>query len=315
MSAVACTTDQTVHGEGVRWDARRGELLRVDTLTGRVYRDHVDDDGGLRSVHVYELQTTVGAISPIWGDDGWLLAAGTGVTHLSPDGATCLIAQVVAPGVRMIDASCDPHGRCWAGTLTDDHRKGGGALHRIDGSGHVETVLDGLTSPSGIGWSPDGETMYVVDGGPRVVMAFAFDTDHGSISAGRILLSVPEHLGRPDGMTVDAAGDLWVAVFGGGCVQHYTPAGVLLEAYPIPARRTTSCAFAGQGLHDLYVTTASEGPRPDGRATDRHEGLVYRVPTSARGVPAAPFVPDPTWWYSAVGRPDPFSSDRRGTTS
>ena len=86
-SAIACTTEQTVLGEGVRWDARRGELLRVDILAGRVYRDRVDDDGSLVPVRVYSLPGTVGAIAPIEGDDGWLLAAGRGFVHLRPDGS------------------------------------------------------------------------------------------------------------------------------------------------------------------------------------------------------------------------------------
>lgn len=300
--AVACTTEQTELGEGARWDARRGELLRVDILAGRVYRDLVDDDGALHPVRRYELPTTVGAISPIRGDDGWLLAAGAGFVHLAPDGTTRPVADVVGPGARMNDAACDPRGRCWAGTLADDHHAGGGALHRLDGTGHVDTVLDGLTIPNGIGWSPDGQTMYLVDSGPRVVLAFAFDPERGAISAGRILITVPEGLGAPDGLLLDAAGDLWVAIYGGGCVQRYTPEGVLQDTYPVPARQSTCCALAGRGLHRLYVTTATEGWSDEERRGDPAAGLVYRMETRARGVPAAPFVPDPTWW-SDVLRP------------
>ena len=84
--AVACTTEQTVLGEGARWDARRDELLRVDIVAGRVYRDRVAQDGGLVPVRAYAVPGTVGAITPIEGDDGWLLAAGRGFVHLRPDG-------------------------------------------------------------------------------------------------------------------------------------------------------------------------------------------------------------------------------------
>ena len=75
-SAVAQTTEQTVLGEGVRWDARRDELLRVNILAGRVYRDRVAEDGALVPVRAYGVPGTVGAIAPIEGDEGWLLAAG-----------------------------------------------------------------------------------------------------------------------------------------------------------------------------------------------------------------------------------------------
>ena len=74
---------------------------------------------------------------------------------------------------------------------------------------------------------------------PRVIHAFAFDPDHGTISNGRILATVPEDIGAPDGMTVfDAAGDLWVAIYGGSArVNRYALDGSLRDGtYPIPAR-------------------------------------------------------------------------------
>jgi sugar lactone lactonase YvrE len=85
----------------------------------------------------------------------------------------------------MNDATCDPQGRFWAGSMAEDHRPGGGALHRLDGRGRVETLLDGLTIPNGAGWSPDSRTMYLVDSGPRTILAFAFDPDRGTIAERR----------------------------------------------------------------------------------------------------------------------------------
>jgi sugar lactone lactonase YvrE len=295
-AAIACTVEQAVLGEGARWDARRDELLRVDIVAGRVHRDRVADDGGLVPVRSYALPGTVGAIAPIDGDDGWLLAAGRGFTHLAPDGSLRTIADVAPPGTRMNDAACDPSGRCWAGTLADDHRPGGGALYRLDRVGQVELVLDGLTISNGIGWSPDGATMYLADSGPRVVHAFAFDAPRGTISGGRALVTIPEDLGAPDGLTVDAAGDLWVAIYGGWCVRRYGPDGVLRGELPVPAAQCTSCAFGGPGLSRLYVTTATEGWDEERRRAEPAAGLLYRLVTDAVGRPAAPFRPDPAWW-------------------
>ena len=299
--AVACTTEQTELGEGVRWDARRDELLRVDILAGRVYRDQVLGDGSLVSVRVYDLPTTVGMIAPIQADDGWLLGAGRGFAYLALDGTQVTIAEVCPSSTRMNDGACDPQGRFWAGTLAEDHHEGGGALYRLDRTGRTELMLDGLTISNGLGWSPDGRTMYLVDSGPRVVHAFAFDTDRGAISAGRVLITVPEDVGAPDGMTVDAAGDLWVAIYGGGQVRHYTPDGVLREVLTVPARQSTCCAFAGPGLNRLYVTTATEGWTDGQRRAEPAAGLVYRRDTGATGRPAAPFVPDPAWWQTVAG--------------
>jgi sugar lactone lactonase YvrE len=292
-----CTAEQTQLGEGVRWDARRGELLRVDILDGRVYRDRVNDDGTLAPVRAYSLPGTVGAIAPIAADDGWVLAAGRGFVHLRPDGSTRVLAEVAPAGTRMNDGACDPQGRFWGGTMADDHHAGGGALYRLDRDGRAQLMLRDLTISNGLGWSPDGRTMYLVDSGPRQVHAFAFDPDLGTLSRGRVLVTVAEDVGAPDGMTVDAAGNLWVAIYGGGRVHRYAPDGALNAVVSVPAEQSTCCAFAGPGLSHLYVTTATEGWSDERRHADPAAGLVYRCKTDATGVPALPFRPDAAWWH------------------
>jgi sugar lactone lactonase YvrE len=314
-AAVACTAEQTQLGEGVRWDGRRSELLRVDIMARRVYRDRVRDDGALVPVRVYELPWPVGMIAPIEGDEGWLLGAGRGFVHLAPDGTYRTIAEVSAAGTRMNDGASDPQGRFWGGSLADDHHAGGGALFRLDTDGGVEQVLDGLTIPNGVGWSRDGRTMYLVDSGPRVVHAFTFDPATGGISSGRILVAVPEEVGSPDGMTVDAVGDLWVAIYGGGQVRRYSPEGALLEAHTVPARQSTCCAFAGPGLHRLYVTTATENWTEEQRLAEPGAGLVYRLDTDATGLPAASFRPEPGWWAEIVRLPPVQSKVSASPTS
>ncbi len=295
--AVACTTEQTQLGEGVRWDARRDELLRVDILAGRVFRDRITGDGALLAVRVYDLPWPVGMIAPVQGDDGWLLGAGRGFVHLAPDGRHRMIAaEVSPPATRMNDGASDPQGRFWGGALADDHHEGGGALYRLDTDGRVEQVLGDMTIPNGIAWSPDGNTMYLVDSGPRVVYAFAFDGQRGSLSDQKVLLTVPEGVGAPDGMTVDAAGDLWVAIYGGGRVRRYAPDGTLRQEFPVPAQQSTCCALAGPGLDQLFVTTATENYTDEQRRAEPAAGLVYRCATDATGRPAAPFIPDPVWW-------------------
>jgi sugar lactone lactonase YvrE len=110
-------------------------------------------------------------------------------------------------------------------------------------------VLGGLTISNGLGHAP------------------AFDADRGTISEGRVLVTVAEEVGAPDGMTVDAAGDLWVAVY---------------------------------GLNRLYVTTATEDWSDEQRHAEPAAGLVYRFDTDATGRPAAPFRPAPDWWQQVT---------------
>jgi sugar lactone lactonase YvrE len=262
--AVRCSTEQTHLGEGIRWDARRDEMLAVDILAGRIYRGRVRDDGALERIQVYQLPGTVGMIAPVEGDEGWLVGAGRSFVYLAPDGTHRIIAEVAPAGTRMNDGACDPQGRFWGGTLADDHHEGGGALYRLERDGQAELMLDGLTISNGLGWSPDGGTMYLVDSGPRVIHAFAFDADRGTISAGRILVTVPEDAGAPDGMTVDAAGDLWVAIYGGGRVNRYAPDGSLREAYPSRPGSAPAARSAGPAC-----TSSSSPPRQRaGRASN-----------------------------------------------
>jgi sugar lactone lactonase YvrE len=293
---VAQTTEQCELGEGVRWDDRRDELLRVDILAGRIYRDMITDAGALVPVRSYRVPETVGAIAPVDNDEGWLLATEQGFSYLRPDGTLQPIAEVAPEDTRMNDAACDPQGRFWAGTVADDQRPRGGALYRLDRDGETDLIISGLTISNGLGWSPDGRTMYLADSGPGVVYAFKFDAEQGTIFDNRVLVDVPKEVGSPDGLTVDAEGDLWVAIFGGGRIQRYSPEGHLREEFLIPAEQTTCCAFGGPGLHRLYVTTATEHWTDEQRRAEPGAGLVYAFDTDATGQPAAPFRPDPTWW-------------------
>ena len=80
-------------------------------------------------------------------------------------------------------------------------------------------------------------------------------------------------------MTVDVAGDLWVAIYGGGCVHRYTPDGHLPAVLAVPAAQSTCCAFGGPGLHQLYVTTATENWTDEQRRAEPAAGHLYRFDT------------------------------------
>jgi sugar lactone lactonase YvrE len=298
--AVACTTRQDALGEGIRWDARRDELLRVDIPAGLVYRERVADDGSLVAVRTYDVGGSVGAINPIDGDDGWLLALDQGIAHLAPDGVVRPLLDLAPPDVKMNDAACDPQGRLWAGTISD--RDGAAALYRLDADGRSEIVVEGLTISNGLGWSLDGRTMYLADSTPGTVTAFDFDGERGTVANARVLIRLAEEEGMPDGLTVDAEGDLWIAIWGGSSVRRYGPDGALRGELRVPAVETTSCGFAGRGLTRLYVTTATENWTEAQRRAEPGAGRVYRFETDAVGQPAAAFRPDPDWWASVMAR-------------
>jgi sugar lactone lactonase YvrE len=284
------TTEQTLLGEGARWDARRDELLRVDIVAGRVYRDRVTADGSLELVRSYDVPGTVGAIVPIDGDDGWLLAAGRGFAHLLPDGAIRVLAEVVADDSRMNDGACDPQGRFWAGTMAYDESPGAGTLYRLELDGSCSTVLTGLTISNGIGWSPDGETMYLSDSGRAMVEAFDFDGATGALSGRRQLVHVDRPGVAPDGLTVDEQGDLWVGLYGGWAVNRYAPDGSLRATVHMPVAQATSCAFGGRDRRTLFVTTGRERLEEDALEVQPDAGRVFAVTgLGVRGPACVPY--------------------------
>jgi sugar lactone lactonase YvrE len=168
-----------------------------------------------------------------------------------------------------------------------DERPGAGSLYRLDPDGSVVQMLADVTISNGIVWSLDGSTMYYIDTPTPRVDAFAFDPAEGTIRDRRPVVSVSPGLGSPDGMTIDADGCLWVALYGGSAVHRYTPDGRLDAIVPLPATAATCCAFGGDDLDVLYITTAAKGTPPG--AVEPHAGGLFAVDPGVRGVPTTAY--------------------------
>ena len=298
----SCVPRQTVLGEGVRWDAARQELLWVDIVEGRLMRQKVTGDEALEDAGELDLDRPLGAVAPVEGDDGWLVAAGRGLARLGRDGGLAPIADLAPPGHRVNDANVDRAGRMFVGTMSEQQEPGGGALHRLDPDGRPVGLLEGFTVPNGIDWSPDGETMYLADSSPGVIYAFAYDAGTGALGDRRVLVETgPDDAGVPDGLTVDAAGDLWVAFYGAGAVRRHRPDGTLREVIHLPAAQATSCGFGGRDLDILFVATATEDYDERRRTAEPLAGTLLRVDgLDAVGVPARAFRPEGNWWPPSV---------------
>jgi sugar lactone lactonase YvrE len=277
--------------EGPRWHAERGELLWVDILGRTLHRGRPGPDGALASVETITVDRHVGAVAPATSG-GYVLAAGTGFLHVDDAGAARELAQPAAGNrdVRMNDGACDAHGRFWAGTMAYDESPGAGALYRLELDGSCTTVLTGLTISNGIGWSPDGATMFLADSGTGRVDAFYFDASSGDLSRRRTVIAIEEPGVAPDGLTVDEDGGIWVALWGGGAVRRYRPDGTLLTVVPLPVDRPTSGAFGGLDRSTLFVTTARHGLDEAALTRQPHAGRVLRIEgLGVRGAPCAPY--------------------------
>lgn len=266
--------------EGGRWV--EGRYVFVDIPTGRLF----ELPAGGAERELTRLDVPLGAVIPVAGQpDRWLAAAGRGLWWVSP-GAATPIADLVDPGVRMNDGCADPAGRAWVTCMAQDEQPGGGALFRVEPDLTVTRVLEGMGIVNGPAFGPGGRTLYVADSTAGRIDAYDVDQRTGELSDGRPFTTVGS--GAPDGLTVDAEGGLWAAVYGAGVVHRYLPDGRLDRVVDLPATQPTSPCLGGPDLDVLHVTTAAQGldPVPDGA------GAVYAVPVGVRGMPVAQFRPD-----------------------
>ena len=261
--------------EGPVWDAAGKRLVWVDIMAGRV---HLFDPatGKCRTLAV---NRPVGA-AVLAREGGLVVALPEGFSRLDLEtGTVTPFAPLPSPqpDVRMNDGKCDRTGRFWAGTMALDERAGAGALYRLDPTGVVTAMLPDVTVSNGLDWSPDERSMYYVDSGTRRIDRFDWDLATGRFSNRRPLVHFPVQAGVPDGLTVDAEGGVWVALWGGGALHRYRPDGNLDRVVLLPVTHPTSCAFGGPDLRDLYVTSARTALDPAARARQPLAGGLFRV--------------------------------------
>jgi sugar lactone lactonase YvrE len=265
-------------GEGPTWDDSTQSLLWVDILAGQLHRFRPD----LGTDAVAEVGTTLGAIGLRRGGglvlalaDGLGLASAEQVSQALPDDA-----RQVAPGrrhggaqlgyervpgfviderARFNDGTVDPEGRFVAGTTHWQEREALGTLYQMGPDQAVTTLLEGVVISNGLDVSDDRRTLYYIDSPQGGVDAFDREPESGRLSRRRRVADVPSADGVADGMTLDAEGCLWVAVWGAGQVRRFDPDGRLIAVVDVPARQVTSVAFGGAHLDELFITTARMG--------------------------------------------------------
>lgn len=273
-------------GEGPRWID--GRLVLVDILAGTLYEIDGGRPGSLRQLH--RLDVPLGAVAPVAGAPGsWIVAAGRGIALLDRSGELDWLARPAKGGLaarRMNDGVCDPFGRFWAGCTAWDTTPDAGALFRVDTDGTVTQVLDGITTPNGPAFSPDGTLLYLADSDRGVVYRFPVDPVTGEL--GRRSAFVTFEAGGPDGMTVDVDGNLWVAVWGCGEVRQFDPDGGLKAVVTVPASQATAPCLGGPEGTRLFITTARYGRNA---GADDSWGDVFAIDVLTPGIPAAAFGP------------------------
>ena len=273
-------------GEGPYWVPEDDCLLWVDIEGARLHRTYFPS-----GETVTDSPGPVSAAFPAVGG-GILIAGGAALTLLFPaERGGQWVARTIADtpareGIRFNDAGVDPAGRVWAGSMHMTEAEPVGELYRLDAGGRLNPVVKNVTVSNGLGWSPDGSRMYYADSPLRRVDVFDYDPATGEAFARRAFADLSEAEGVPDGLTVDADGCVWVAMWGGSALRRLTPEGQPDAVLPVPVSQPTSCAFGGPGLADLYITSARVGLTDDQLAAQPLAGRLLHARPGPVGLPS-----------------------------
>ncbi|MDA4134782.1 MAG: SMP-30/gluconolactonase/LRE family protein [Thaumarchaeota archaeon] len=278
-------------GEGPTWDARKNVLYWVD-ITGGVVYAHTP-----KKPHD-EVVQSVKDVSSVVPRKGGGLALTSQHRYFALDlkskDLSPLTASVEAEieTNRFNDGKCDAAGRYWAGTMDTLQKTRSGALYVLEKGRRPKKVISGVTISNGLGWSPDNKTMYYIDSPTRKVSALDYSLKTGTVKNRRTIVdfSVSKQPGKPDGMSVDSEGMIWVAHWGGSRLTRWDPSnGKLLETIAMPAEQVASCCFGGKNLDDLYITTARIRMDAKTLAAKPLNGALFVVKPGVKGLPTNEF--------------------------
>ncbi|XP_063381687.1 regucalcin-like [Cydia fagiglandana] len=253
-------------GEGPHWDERVQALYFVSINENTIHKY----DPATESLTSATLEGRPGFIVPLEDHlDHFVVGLERDFVVIQWDGVgTARVVRKLgevdqqSPRNRLNDGKADPRGRIYAGTMGHQDEKfnldmNAGSLFRLDSHG-LAPLCDKVSISNGLAWDLSSKAMYYIDSPERKIRRYDYDVETGDISNLQYIFDFETNKleGNPDGCTIDTNGNLWVAVFGGGCVLHISPKGELIQRVEVPAKQVTSCTFGGAKLDTLYVTTA-----------------------------------------------------------
>lgn len=271
--------------EGPMWHTARKSCFWTN-IEGFGFYEYEWESG---RVEFFETPYRVSLIIPCDGDE-LLLGVQGGVARFDLEAKTCiwkLDLDKELPNNRCNDGACDSQGRLWIGTMDRNFKKGAGSLYCIDEDLNINRKVEHTTISNGMAWSPDNQIFYYIDTPTQKVQSYDFDAATGDIHFRKEVITVSKNEGSPDGMAIDEEGMLWVAHWGGHGIYRWDPhTGKQIGKISVPVPNTSSCAFVGEKLDHLLITTAAQDLGPDELIAFPHSGDIFIVEPGVRGLPA-----------------------------
>jgi sugar lactone lactonase YvrE len=276
-------------GECPVWDATNERILWVDIIAGEIHQ-YLSATGEHR---VFKAGQIIGSFA-LCTSGRVLVGFQNGFAFVDLETGTVewlTEGEVTKPDTRFNDGKCDAAGRFWTGTMSLSRKQGAGSLYAIEADRSIVIKIPEVTVSNGLAWSPDNTKFYFIDTATRQVAAYDYDIETGSLANKKIAVTIPIEMGKPDGMTIDTEGMIWIALWDGWCVTRWNPyTGKLLQTIQLPVARVTSCTFGGKELNSLYITTANTGLSGDERKKQPLAGCVFVIENiGCKGVPTSLF--------------------------
>ena len=278
-------------GECPIWDERLQCLFWIDSLQRRIWCC----DASGRDVRHWQLPEVIGSIG-LREDGGFVagLASGFALVDLESDGEARIESigdpEPDLPDTRLNDGKVDRQGRFWCGSMNRDFAEPNASLYRLEENLSWQKVDGGITVSNGLAFSLDGTTLYFSDSRVDRSYRFDLDTKTGDLSNRRAFIDTGNYRGRIDGATVDAGGNYWGALFEGGAIGCFSPQGELLRHIALPVSCPTMCAFGGEQMNVLYVTSATFSLDREKRAQEQQAGGLFAIHgLNAQGIPEPRF--------------------------
>jgi sugar lactone lactonase YvrE len=275
-------------GEAPFWDEKHQRLIWSDVYASTVYAY----DPAKREKSVVRSGDMVFGLVP-HHDGGFVITGATGMQYAREgEAARRIVNEFNGDALFLNDCIADSQGRVYAGTVYwgPNGLVKRGHLFLINTDGSARIVDSGMAMSNGLGFSPDNKTLYFTDSYDHVIYAYDVDPTTGSVSNRRTFVKVDRNDGLPDGMTVDAEGNVWSALWFGSKVACYDPDGKLKTTVELPIRQVASVMFGGKDLDELYITSSSVPFKsvemaPEGYDFDVKNvgGAVYRTRPGVRG--------------------------------